>query len=43
VIAETISFLNTITQCYPEADPNLNLLAEATKPYSRMVGPALLH
>jgi ABC-type transporter Mla subunit MlaD len=43
VIAETISFLNTITQCYPEADANLNLLAEATRPYGRLVSPALLH
>ena len=42
-IAETISFLNTITQCYPEADPNLNLLAEATRPYGSMVSVPLLH
>jgi hypothetical protein len=42
-IAETINFLNTITQCYPEADPALNLLVEATRPYSRMISPGLLH
>jgi ABC-type transporter Mla subunit MlaD len=42
-IAETISFLNTVTQCYPEADPNLNLLAEATRPYGSMVSVPLLH
>ena len=43
VISETISFLNTITQCYPEADATLNLLAEATRPYGRMISPGLLH
>jgi ABC-type transporter Mla subunit MlaD len=43
VIGETISFLNTVTQCYPEADANLNLLAEATRPYGRLVSPGLLH
>jgi hypothetical protein len=43
VIAETISFLNIITECYPEADASLNLLAEATRPYSRMISPSLLH
>ena len=43
VIAETISFLNTITQCYPEADPTLNLLAEAARPYGRLVSPGFLH
>jgi len=43
VIAETIKFLDTVTQCYPEADATLNLLAEAIRPYSSLVSPALLH
>jgi len=43
VIAETINFLDTVAQCYPEADATLNLLAEAIRPYSRLVSPALLH
>ena len=43
VIAETISFLNTITQCYPEADSTLNLLVEAARPYGRLVSPGFLH
>ena len=42
-VAETISFLNTVTQCYPEADPTLNSLVEVTRPYSRFVSPATLH
>ena len=41
VIAETISFLNIVTECYP--DPTLNSLVEATRPYGRLVSPALLH
>jgi hypothetical protein len=43
VIAETINFLDTLVQCYPDADATLNILAEAIRPYSRMVSPALLH
>ncbi|MDR2935690.1 MAG: hypothetical protein LBV70_07470 [Candidatus Adiutrix sp.] len=43
VIAETINFLDTVAQSYPEADPTLNILAEATRPYRPLVSPALLH
>ena len=42
IIAETINFLNIVTQCYP-GDPALNSLVEATRPYGRLVSPALLH
>ena len=43
VIAETISFLNIVTQCYPEADATLNFLVKTVRPYSQLVSPSLLH
>jgi len=43
VILETINFIHTVTQCYPEADAGLNFLADAIRPYHRLVSPSLLH